>query len=84
MLRALEQHWPEYLAEALGLGLFMLSACVFGTLLGHPASPAARAIPDGFPRRLLMGLAMGLTAVALIYSPWGRRSGAPSESRPRR
>ena len=23
-----------------------------------------------------MGLAMGLTAVALIYSPWGRRSGA--------
>jgi aquaporin Z len=76
MLRALEQHWPEYLAEALGLGLFMLSACVFGTLLGHPASPAARAIPDGLPRRLLMGLAMGLTAVALIYSPWGRRSGA--------
>jgi aquaporin Z len=23
-----------------------------------------------------MGLAMGLTAIALIYSPWGRRSGA--------
>ena len=76
MLRALEQHWPEYLAEALGLGLFMLSACGFGTLLGHPASPAAGVIPDGLPRRVLMGLAMGLTAVALIYSPWGRRSGA--------
>src|SRR5262249_34395785 len=76
MLRALQQHWPEYLAEALGLGLFMMSACGFGTLLGHPASPAAGAIPDGLPRRLLMGLAMGLTAVALIYSPWGRRSGA--------
>ncbi len=42
MRRALEQHWPEYLAEALGLGLFMISACVFGTLLGHPVprSPA--------------------------------------------
>ena len=76
MLRALEEHWPEYLAEALGLGLFMVSACVFGTLLGHPGSPAARAIPDGLARRLLMGLAMGFTAVALIYSPWGRRSGA--------
>jgi len=76
MRRALEQHWPEYLAEALGLGLFMISACVFGTLLGHPGSPVARAIPDGLPRRLLMGLAMGSTAVALIYSPWGRRSGA--------
>src|SRR5882724_10022730 len=76
MLRALEQHWPDYLAEALGLGLLMISACVFGTLIGHPDSPAARLIPDGLPRRLLMGLAMGLTAVALIYSPWGRRSGA--------
>ncbi len=76
MLRTLEEHWPEYLAETLGLGLFMVSACVFGTLLGHPGSPAARAVPDGLARRLLMGLAMGLTAVALIYSPWGRRSGA--------
>jgi aquaporin Z len=76
VLRALREHWPEYLAEAVGLGLFMLSACVFGTLLGHPGSPAARAVPDGLTRRLLMGLAMGLTAVALIYSPWGRRSGA--------
>ena len=76
MLRALEEHWPEFLAEAVGLGLFMVSACMFGTLLGHPGSPAARAIPDGLVRRLLMGLAMGLTAVALIYSPWGKRSGA--------
>ncbi len=76
MARALEEHWPEYLAEAFGLGLFMVSACVFGTLLGHPGSPAARVIPDEFHRRLLMGLAMGFTAVALIYSPWGRRSGA--------
>jgi aquaporin Z len=54
----------------------MLSACVFGTLLWHPASPAARAIADGVGRRALMGVAMGLTAVALIYSPWGRQSGA--------
>jgi aquaporin Z len=54
----------------------MLLACVFGTLLGHPASRFVGAIPDPFVRRALMGLAMGATAVALIYSPWGRRSGA--------
>jgi len=62
--------------EAAGLGLFMLSACAFATLLEHPASPARRALPNGFLRRALMGLAMGLTAVAIIYSPWGQRSGA--------
>ncbi len=76
MLTALKSHWPEYLGEAGGLGLFMVSACLFGAFLFHPGSPAARAISDGLARRLLMGLAMGLTAVGLIYSPWGRRSGA--------
>ena len=27
-------------------------------------------------RRALMGLIMGLTAIAIIYSPWGQQSGA--------
>ena len=39
MREALQHHWPEYLMEAAGLGIFMLSACIFGTLLEHPASP---------------------------------------------
>jgi aquaporin Z len=69
-------HWPEYLSEAAGLGAFMFIACVLGTLLGHPASLVVHVIPSAFVRRALMGLAMGLTAVSLIYSPWGRRSGA--------
>jgi aquaporin Z len=73
---ALRAHWPEYSIEALGLGLFMVSACALGTLLGHPASPVVESVPDPVARRLLMGLAMGLTAVGLIYSPWGQRSGA--------
>ena len=62
--------------EAFGLGLFMVSAGVFGTLIEAPASPLRAAIADPDLRRGLMGLAMGLTAVALIYSPWGTRSGA--------
>jgi aquaporin Z len=76
MSASLRGHWPEYLIEAAGLGLFMLVACVFGTLLGHPGSPMVLAVPDPLARRALMGLAMGLTAMGLIYSPWGRRSGA--------
>lgn len=76
MTLALRRHWPEYLIEAAGLGLFMVSACLFGTLLEYPGSPARQALPDPLVRRLLMGLGMGLTAACLIYSRWGRRSGA--------
>jgi aquaporin Z len=76
LLDALRRHWPEYLMEAAGLGLFMISACVFGTLLEHPASPVRQAIESALLRRVLMGLAMGGTAITLIYSPWGKQSGA--------
>ncbi len=69
-------HWREYAIEGTLLGLFMVSACGFTTLLEHPASPAVRAIPDPFVRRFLIGCAMGATAIALIYSRWGMRSGA--------
>jgi aquaporin Z len=54
----------------------MVSACGFTVLLEHPRSPAHLALPDATLRRALMGAAMGATAVALIYSPWGKRSGA--------
>jgi len=73
---ALKRHWPEYLMEAAGLGLFMVSACLMTVLLEHPASPIHHALPDPFVRRALIGLAMGLTAIAIIYSPWGKQSGA--------
>lgn len=76
MFAALKKHWPEYLMEAAGLGLFMVSACGFGALLEHPASPVRQAIDSAFVRRAVMGLAMGLTAIALVYSPWGKQSGA--------
>lgn len=62
--------------EAAGLGIFMISACLFGALLEHPASPVRQALPDGTLRRILMGIAMGVTAVGIIYSPWGKQSGA--------
>jgi aquaporin Z len=76
VIRALRRHWPEALAESLGLGLFMISACCFGVLLEHPSSPVRQAIASPLARRALMGLAMGATAVALVHSPWGKRSGA--------
>lgn len=76
MRKALLQHWPEYLMEATELGLFMIAACVFAALLEHPSSPVPRAIASPFARRALMGIAMGLTAIAIVHTPFGQRSGA--------
>jgi aquaporin Z len=76
MLQRLRSHWPEYLIEAWALGIFMVSAGVFTTLIEHPDFGVHDLVPDATVRRVLIGLAMGATAVGLIYSPWGKRSGA--------
>ncbi len=70
------EHWPEYLMEAAGLGLFMISAAVVTSLLEYPHSSLYQLLPDPVVRRALIGIAMGLTAIGIIYSPWGMRSGA--------
>ena len=74
--RAFRAHWPEYLMEAGELGLFMVSACVFTTLLEYPGSPVHMLMPNAFLRQALNGLAMAVTLVLLIHSSWGKRSGA--------
>ncbi len=76
LVKSLTLHWPEYAMEAALLGLFMISACLFTVLFQFPASPIREAISSAFVRRVLIGITMGLTAIALIYSPWGQRSGA--------
>jgi len=73
---AATEHWPEYLIEAICLGLFMVSACSFTVLLQHPASAIRQMLPSAVVRRLLTGVGMGATAIALVYSPWGKQSGA--------
>ena len=75
-MKIVADHWPEYASEAAGLALFMVSAAVFTTLLRHPLSPIAVWAAGPLVRRIAMGIAMGLTLVAIVYSPLGRRSGA--------
>src|ERR1700756_369661 len=75
-ISAATNHWPEYLMEAACLGLFMVSACSFTVLLQHPGSIVRQMISSTLLRRSLTGVAMGLTAIGLIYSPWGKQSGA--------
>jgi aquaporin Z len=54
----------------------MISACVFDVLLFDPAWHAMSLFPSAAFRRLLMGITMGGTAVLIIHSPMGKRSGA--------
>jgi aquaporin Z len=69
---AVRSNWPEYLMEAAGLAIIMLvSACITVFAQTH--------LPDGWPglpRRMVEGIAIAGTVVALVYSPWGLRSGA--------
>ena len=73
---SLHLHWPEYLMEAGEAGLYLFSACTVATLLWHPASPVQQSLPSDAVRRMLMGLAMGATMIAIVRSPWGKQSGA--------
>jgi aquaporin Z len=75
-MKRLSAHWTEYAIEAICLALFMISAAGVATILQHPDSPLAGLVAAPVLQRIPMGLAMGLTAAALIYSPLGARSGA--------
>lgn len=76
MIHSLQKNWKIYSMEALCLGLFMVSASFFGTILEYPGWPVRSLLPNDLTRLVLMGLAMGLTATAIIYSPMGNLSGA--------
>jgi aquaporin Z len=73
---SLREHWPEYLIEGWALGTFMISAGLVGTVLEAPQSPLHQVLPVAAWRNAMAGAAMGLTAIALIHSSWGKRSGA--------
>lgn len=73
---AFQQNWTLYVCEGTELAIFMISACVFTDLLFNPRYPALHVLPNAVLRRMLMGVAMGVTAVLIIHSPMGKRSGA--------
>jgi aquaporin Z len=76
----LSEHWPEYLIEAALLGLYMMAAGTFAVILQAPLLPIHIWVRSPFIRRLLYGVAMGAVSIGLVYSPWGRRSGAHANS----
>ncbi|GAB2584065.1 MIP/aquaporin family protein [Spirosoma areae] len=76
MIQTLRKNWRLYLIEAWALGVFMVVASVAVMVVEHPAFPVRAAISSPLYRRALIGVCMGLTAISLVYSGWGKRSGA--------
>jgi aquaporin Z len=73
---ALRSHWTLYLMEASELAIFMIAACACTVWIFGAGSGIARVVTNPWLRRTCMGLAMGLTAIGIIHSPMGKRSGA--------
>jgi aquaporin Z len=71
-----KKNWIHYLQEALGLAIFMLSACFFGGMLESKTSSWHIAIPNNFERIVIMGIMMGFTALFIFYSPFTAPSGS--------
>jgi len=66
----------KYIDEALGLGIFMISASFFDAIVEYPGLPFHQIISSALLRRFLVGLAMGLTALYIFTSRFGIQSGA--------
>lgn len=70
------KNWKHYLQEALGLGIFMISACFFSALLFSSKGAWYHIFPGIMEKNIVMGVLMGATALFIFYSPWTAPSGA--------
>ena len=76
LAETLRRHWPEYGVEALFLAVFLLLAGLVSAGVQGPAGGLLPNALDPWARRAFAGIAMGLVLMAMVYSPWGRRSGS--------
>jgi aquaporin Z len=76
MKAAFRKNRRHYLQEALGLAIFMISACFFSAVLFSEKSWLYHAIPGFMMRNVLMGIAMGSSALFIFYSPITSPSGS--------
>jgi aquaporin Z len=76
MKASFKMNWRHYLQEALGLGIFMISACFFSAMLFSEKSSWYHFFPGFMEKNVVMGLMMGLTALFIFYSPWTSPSGS--------
>jgi len=76
MKASFKKNWLHYLQEALGLGIFMISACFFSALLWGTDTSFHITIQNEMIRNVVTGILMGITAVFIFYSPLTAASGS--------
>jgi aquaporin Z len=76
MKASFRRNWKHYLQEALGLAVFMVSACFFSVLLFSEKGAWHNAVHSDVWKNMVMGSLMGATALFIFYSPWTAPSGS--------
>ena len=76
MKASFQKNYRHYVQEALGLAIFMISACFFGSMLEAHESSVHQLIPNSMMRSIMMGGLMGATALFIFYSPFTSPSGS--------
>ena len=75
--RTYVRHWPSYLAEAMGVALFMIASCGTAVLFHHPDSPVRQFLGESkLLRRSVQALVIGVFLLVIIFNPAGKRSGS--------
>ena len=76
MKASFKKNWIYYLQEALGLAIFMISACFFSALFWGNDSSFHFTVNNLMLRNIVTGLLMGITALLIFYSPFTAPSGS--------
>ena len=76
MLDAFRRNWPHYLAEAAGLAFFMFGASIVTVQCRYPEAWLHKTMAPPFAHQVGLGVLMGFVVAAIVYSPWGKKSGA--------
>jgi len=71
-----KKNWIHYLQEAIGLAIFMISACFFSALFWGNDSSFHYSFSNETTRNIINGVLMGATALFIFYSPFTAPSGS--------